>query len=376
MFHLTRGLSQKGHRVTILTGKRERDPQPHQTPLANCTERIEVFPVAASTGLRSWMRKIFALRPYPAPLFANSSYTNRLAKLAGELSPDIIFANFLFMAAEPARITDAETRVVLDQHEDEVRHWQGYLHRGQVHERAFALLTLAKVRRLQSRVFSNVDAIATVSSEEAEETRSRVGDRTSVWLVPNGVDAEKYGQVSEASSDSKLILFVGGMGVQRNADAAQWFSEEIFPRIRADHSEARFMIVGSSPLPDVQALERQSGVVVTGTVPDVRPYYEEAEVVVVPQRFGAGTKLKVLEAMAAGRPVVSTSNGIQGLDLNAGEHVLVADEVNAFAKKVSNLLTEPKQARKLAWRAQSKVVDVYSWDSVVDQLDTKLRGLL
>lgn len=376
MFHLTRGLSRKGHDVSLLTGKRPFDRQPRGTPLAAFTEQIETFPVDSPTSWWSWFRKLLSLRPYPAPLFANASYRSRLARLLAEDHPDLIFTNFLFMADGVSKTANTDVEVVLDQHEDELRHWRGYLSDGRLHERVFAGLTLAKVRRFQRRVFAEMDAIATASRGEADDVRRRTGRQASVWIVPNGVDVEKYGGLPVPPDDSADLLFVGGMGVERNADAVRWFVEEIFPRVRSRHPSARFLIVGSSPLPGVKKLEKKDGVVVTGTVPDVRPYYERASVAVVPQRFGAGTKLKVLEAMAAGRPLVTTSNGVQGLDLEPDEHVVLADRPDAFGAKVSDLLDNPRRARELARRAKAKVRKDYSWTRIVDQLDEKIRLLV
>lgn len=374
MYHMIEGLSNRNHSVTLLTGLTPSDPSPKQTPLSDITCEIHTFPVKEKTSW-SWLVGTIDPRPHPAARFSNRKYKSKLRGLARDQAFDLVLANFLFMADEPTRLFGT-TPVVLDQHEDEERHWRSYLSNGRLHERIFAGISLAKLTKYRPRIFSRLSVIAAVSESEAQEVREQLTTDTPVWTVPNGVETERYQPTPIPSHDKETILFVGGMGVERNADAATWFAESIFPEVRLEHPSARFFIVGSNPLPKVKALDKEDDIVVTGTVPDVRPYYEQASVVVVPQRFGAGTKLKVLETMAVGRPLVSTSNGAQGIDIHPNEHFLLADDSQEFVSKICHLLKNPDQAKKLAENARIKAVQKYSWSRITRDLDELLRHLI
>jgi glycosyltransferase involved in cell wall biosynthesis len=156
------------------------------------------------------------------------------------------------------------------------------------------------------------------------------------------------------------------MDVTMNIDAVTWFAREIFPQIRQTVPNAEFQIVGRNPSSEVLALDREEGIEVTGRVDEVRDFYENAAVAVVPLRRGGGTKLKVPEAMAARVPVVATSVGAQGLEIEDGVHLQVADEADAFAEATSRLLTHRDEARQITRAAYDRVKERYSWSSIYD----------
>jgi glycosyltransferase involved in cell wall biosynthesis len=158
------------------------------------------------------------------------------------------------------------------------------------------------------------------------------------------------------------------MDYHANVDAAVYFARDIWPLVYQRDSELRFTIVGRSPTPEVLALRSLPGVEVTGTVPDVRPYYREAVAVVVPLRVGGGTRLKILEAMAAGVPVVSTTLGAEGLDVEPGRDLLTADSPAAIADAIASLRDLPSQWRQLSDAGRTLVARTYDWRIVGDRL--------
>jgi len=144
-----------------------------------------------------------------------------------------------------------------------------------------------------------------------------------------------------------------------------WFADEVLPLVRAAVPEFTLDIVGSSPPPAVRRLARAPGVHVIGRVPDPRPWLRDAAIVVVPLRAGSGTRLKILEAWAAGRPVVSTTVGAEGLDAAHGRHLLVADDAPGFARAVRRLLADPRLRDRLAHAGRTLAEERYGWPSVV-----------
>jgi len=158
-------------------------------------------------------------------------------------------------------------------------------------------------------------------------------------------------------------------------DAAQWFVGQIYPRVRAQFPGAEFWIVGANPAPAVRQLATIEGVKVTGTVPDIRPYLGSARVFVAPFRFGGGTKLKVLEAMAMGLPVVATSVGCQGIPVNDGIHLLLRDSPEEFAAGVVALLKDSAQCEMLGANARQLIETKFSWEAIVSDVEKRLSNL-
>jgi glycosyltransferase involved in cell wall biosynthesis len=181
--------------------------------------------------------------------------------------------------------------------------------------------------------------------------------------VPNGVDTDGYQILPEPAANG--LLFIGSMSYAPCADGAVWFCNAILPQVQP--ADAEMWVVGRSPGPDVQALASDK-VHVTGWVEDILPYYERTRIAVVPLRAGSGTRLKILEAMALGRAVVSTTIGAEGLAVHDGEHLFIADDPQTFAEKVSRLLQDDDLRRAMVLRARELVVNHYDWKALARQM--------
>jgi len=205
----------------------------------------------------------------------------------------------------------------------------------------------------------------TVSEADRRLLRT-VNPRLQVDVVANGVDTKVYQPLPQEGT-SPSLLFIGKMSYRPNGDAVLYFCREILPRIRRMIGEVEMWIVGKDPLPEVRQLNGD-GVYVTGRVDDVVPYYSRSTACVVPLRAGGGTRLKILEAMALGRPVVSTSVGAEGLDVVDGEHLLIADSPEQFAEKTVRLLTDRALYQRITTNARQLVVTRYDWDAIAGQL--------
>lgn len=190
--------------------------------------------------------------------------------------------------------------------------------------------------------------------------------RLSYDVVPNGIDTALFQQLS-SSAGSPALLFVGNMNYRPNIDAVQYFCAEIFPAIRSAVSGVEFFIAGINPGSEVRALECDD-IHVTGAVDDVRPWYERSTVCVVPLRAGGGTRLKILESMALGRPVVSTSIGAEGIEALDGEHILIANDPQTFAEKILYLLHNLPARERIIAHARELAVRRYDWDVITSRL--------
>ena len=193
-------------------------------------------------------------------------------------------------------------------------------------------------------------------------------------VAPNGVDVERYRPTPLPGRPS--ILMTGTFDYGPNVDGARWLCDEVLPRVRAEVPDATLTLVGRGPLPEVVALADRDGVALHADVPEMAPFLEAARVAVVPLRVGTGTRLKALEAMASGRPVVGTSVGLEGLGLVAGLHAAVADDADAFAAAIVRLLREDDHAEAMATAGRALVVERYHWPALADRFADDLLGLL
>ena len=182
------------------------------------------------------------------------------------------------------------------------------------------------------------------------------------------MDLEYFGANPTRNEDRRDLVFMGRMDYHANVDAALFFAKKIWPLLRARRPELRFLVVGAQPAKAVLALRELAGVTVTGTVDDVRPFYRGALAAVVPLRVGGGTRLKVLEAMAAGTPVISTTLGAEGLAVTAGKDILIADSAEAIADTVASLRPESHEWQSLVTNARTLVQTQYDWSVTTEPL--------
>jgi len=212
-----------------------------------------------------------------------------------------------------------------------------------------------------------------VSEQDARWLR-RLVPGVAVSVLPNGVDADFFHPAGLPVNPHEIV-FSGIMGFSPNIAAAQYFASQIFPRIRAALPACHWSIVGGSPSPEIQALAGPN-VRVTGFVPDLRPYLEQAAVIVSPLVSGGGMKNKILEAWAMAKAVVATPLGCAGIDGHDGVNLLIARNASEFAAKTVHLLTHPEEALRLGCCAQQTVAANYSWDEKSAILDRIIRDAL
>ncbi len=215
--------------------------------------------------------------------------------------------------------------------------------------------------RAACRRFDHVVAV----SQEDRETMERAYGLKSVSDVPTGVDTEFFRPRGTEARAPHNLVFTGSMDWLPNEDAIQFFTKEIMPLVRERVPDATLTVVGRNPYQSLVELgRRDSSVVVTGRVEDVRPYMERAAAYIVPIRIGGGTRLKIYEAMAMEKPIISTTVGAEGLPLADGRELLLADTAQTFAEAVVRVLTDEARARELGARAAEAVRARFSWDKV------------
>ncbi len=219
------------------------------------------------------------------------------------------------------------------------------------------------IGRIERRVATDASLVMAVSQQESAYYRGLGAPR--VEVVPNGVDCSYYERlpVGRPTTAAPIVLFVGGLGWAPNVAAVEYLATTTLPVLRERYPDAIVRIVGRGDSEAIRALARLPGVEVTGSVPDVRPHLEQASVVAVALESGGGTRLKILEAFAAGVPVVSTPVGCEGIAADHGRHLIVAPR-DQFAREIGSLLDRPAAGAALALEARALAARVYDWGVV------------
>ncbi|HEV7993304.1 MAG TPA: glycosyltransferase [Gemmatimonadaceae bacterium] len=307
----------------------------------------------------------FAVSPYRAKAMTDAIRA-RCGTQAGADRADVVVCDFLIPALNVPE--GLPCPVVLFQHNVEAMIWE---RRTKVASnpvlKAYMGEQWRRMKRLEREQCLRFDHVVAVSPEDAAVFREQYGVRN-VSSVPTGVDTDFFRPSGIVAQRSANIVFTGSMDWMPNEDGMAWFVDEILPTIRREVPDATLTIVGRRPSAKVRALaEGRPYVTITGTVPDVRPFLEEAAVVVVPLRIGGGTRIKIYEAMGMERAVVSTTIGAEGLDVRDGEHILLADDPSSFAASLVSLLRDPARAAAIGQSAASQVRTHFGWASVAEQ---------
>jgi hypothetical protein len=290
--------------------------------------------------------------------FWSGALAAEVRRAAGEAPLDLLQVEYVQMS--PFARGVAARRRVLDLADVESALVASYARvRGRPWSAAFGL-EAAALRAVERAAATMFDTVSVVSDHER---RLWPSGPASVMVCPNGYDMPD----PLPPATTPTVSFVATMGWAPNTDAALWFGREVWPAVRRRVPDARLLLVGRDPPSSVRALASAS-IEVSGTVDDVRPYLAQTRVAVAPLRSGGGTRLKILEALAVGRPVVSTSIGVDGLEDLIGRGVVVADESAPFADAVADLLVDPEAAGTQGAAGRRAVADGHSWDGALAPL--------
>ena len=335
--------------------------------VAVCTGKREL--TGTVRGL-DYLAHLSAQAPYAVSRFAHAPVQKQLQSWFREHRFDVAVCDFLDAAVNfPGNLNIPS---VLFQHNVESEIWRrhaataGNPLKTMMYRREFRKM----LRYERAAVCKFQHVIAVSENDRALMTKWVDGDR--VTVVPTGVDLAQYRPAaSEPNSSAPLITFVGAMDWEPNIDGVEYFCREVWPRIKAEVPQARFRIVGRNPDRRVQKWASDS-IEVTGRVPSVVEHLHESSVVIVPLRIGGGTRLKIFEAMATARAVVSTSVGAEGLDVHHGRDIMLADDPGSFAQAVIMLLRDPELRRRYEQGA-AETAARYDWPAIGERFAEVLQ---
>jgi len=328
---------------------------------------VERRPPARASGWRRPLRRLgraASLTPLSVQYETLPAFRQALARELQAGAYDLFVCDFLQPTANVPRPCPCASLLFAHNVESRITRRQARLAEG-LAQKALWLWQHGLTSRYEGTVARRFDRVVAVSASDREELEGRFGLRN-VREIPTGVDAEAF-HPSGLEPETDHVVFCGSMDWLPNQDAVRWFVAEVLPRVVGARPGARLTVVGRNPPPElVAATAGEPSVRFTGRVEDVRPWLERASCVVVPLRIGGGTRIKIYEALAMERPVVSTSVGAEGLPIEDGQHYLLADGAEAFAGKVVECLARPEEARAVARAARLYVARRFGWDRVAD----------
>lgn len=376
-FHILKELAHQ-HQITLFTFYPTQADDRHRE-LAKVFFRVVCQPLEIPSTRSfadhvDYTRHLFSSYPHCLAKYYRPGVAESLRGVVESNSYDVIICDFL----TPAGIIpwDSPSLKILFTHNVETMIWQRHY---QVARNPLWKAVCWREYRAMSRVerhyLERADHILTVSDAD-REVFARFLAASKITVIPTGVDAD-YFRPEPGNEQPYTLVFTGAMDWLVNEDAICYFADEILPRVHQQVPEAVLWVVGRNPSGRLRSLtEKKNGMKVTGEVEDVRPYVRDAAVYIVPLRVGGGTRLKIFEAMAMGKAVVSTTIGAEGLPVRDGENILLADERGDFAQKIVSLLRNPATRNRLGQAARRLVESEYSWSSVAERFDSVLRRVV
>ena len=367
---ILRGLKGGAFEVTLISPARAGAASRHATELTLLCDRYASWPERKRGPFFAYTRARYLLSSLPIPVATDISAEGRHV-IAAELArkPDLVVADFAHTAALVGPLAIPS---ILFTHNVEAEIFARHV---EVTKnpllRAIWRDQLAKMRRFEKSAVRRFDTVIAVSERDQAIFRNEYG--VDAVTIPTGVDLDHF-EFRPAEANGKAnpnIVFTASMDSYANIDGVRWFMEEVWPAIAKARPDARVTVAGRNPDPRLvrDVRERRLPWKFTGFVDDIRPYLYDADVYIIPLRVGGGTRIKAYEAMAAGRPVVSTAVGVEGLPLEPEHHYLLGETAQSFADAVLRLLREDNLRTSLALKARKLVESGCSTNIVANKFE-------
>lgn len=372
---LLRALAAEGHDIRLVCLAQPDELNTDDAPLRELCSSIEILPLAFSSSFSAGnigerLQKLFSPLPFGVARFRSPEMEARVAAGASEV--DAVFAEACYpMVNVPESLP---IPIILDNQNVEHMLVRRYVaqEKNPV-KRAYAWMEYLKLRSWEKACCSRSVEVL-VCSEQDRALVQQFSPSTSALVVPNTIDVDTYSPIPEA--DEKTIVYSGTMDWFPNRDAVEYFALQILPELRRLVPGVRFIVAGrTAPEEFRRQFASMPDVHFTGTVPDMRVEIGKAAVCVVPLRIGSGTRLKILEAAAMGKAIVSTTVGAEGLDFQNGREIILADDPGEFARAVARLISDRSARQEVGAAARQRVVASYSFASLCQSLRAGLQPL-
>lgn len=357
------------------------NPRKHRTeasalPAEAGPLRVEAVDVDTSVTATGALRSLLTGTSYNVERFRSPAFEARLATVVSDWRPDVVLLESLYMVPYlPALRRATRAPVVLRSVNVEHEIWDRLAAnaRGALLRRWLGLLA-ARLKAYEVGTMESVDAILPVTEEDASTYR-RLGARRPLLVTPVGMDSREWPDRS-GQGEPGMLVFLGSLDWRPNLEAVRWFLREVWPRVKAEVPEARFRIAGSNPPRRLDEARRTEGVELLGRVADARTFFASGTAMVVPLLSGGGVRVKILEAMALGVPVVSTRLGAAGIAARDGREILLADDPEGLASACTRLLRDSARAAQLGRAGRREILAAHDASGIARRVLAFLGELL
>jgi glycosyltransferase involved in cell wall biosynthesis len=371
------------HTVDLLSFMAPGDSLPTDSPLFDSCRRIAIVPQPERATQERLKLLFTSTLPDMALRLEAVEMHLLIQRWLNDAHYDIVQIEGIELAQYARHVDSTKSAVIFDDHNCEYllqkrnalsdlrvpRRW---------HAAAYSLIQWAKLRRYEAQVCKAATAVLAVSQPD-QVALQQIAPDARVHIAPNGIDLSSYAPIEQDSRINKrdarafTLLFTGKMDYRPNIDAILWFANEVLPNLLIVAPQIRLQVVGLNPHPRLDKLRQNPNIEISGAVPDILPYLKAADAYIIPMRVGGGTRFKALEAMAARKAIVSTSLGVEGIGVQAGEHLLIADAPDEFAVSILTLLADQRDGSILSTRLGQNAYEFvsanYTWDRIIPTID-------
>jgi len=373
VFHFLRYFSRR-HEVSLACFQEPDQDAAWQEHFAPFCERIEIVPLRRSRAYVSCLTGAVGRTPLQVRYFGDSRMKRTVRSLVDDLQPDLLYAQLIRMGqhiephSEIARVVAFNVSMTLN-----YRRLKAYA--SNFAKKLFYGMEYSKLKSFEADFARRFDRVLLISPYDFNAIHQET-PLENVFFCPHGVDYIYFTADSEAIKESNSLILTGNMNYAPNVDAALFLCREILPLVRDRLPDAKLVLAGADPTPEIRALAQDPLIEVTGRVPDLRPFVNRTQVGVAPIRIAAGLQNKVLEGMSMGLPMVVTpaaNEAIQGVD---GKHLVIANSPEQFAAATVHLLTTPERRMKLGQAARQFIEEGWTWEAHYSKLEAMFVSLV
>ena len=378
-YGIIRGLADAGHQLTLLTFV-ESEVDEATNPLHKICDEVYTVPLPTRSKIERILKLLITSKADIELRLASDDFEKRLIDLLQKNSYDVIQFSGIELGSYLSTIQEHQTsaKVVYDalNAEAELQRVIYGIDRKNIKRLPIAIYSYIQAKRIhhfEKWLCKTVDGVVAVSEEDDVFLAQHQG--APIFVMSNGIFADEYTPPANNTRHHNELVFTGKMDYRPNVDAIEWFATAILPKIRDQKPDTILTIVGRNPHPRIQPYAEQEHIRITGWVDSVQPYLHTATLFIVPLRMGSGTRLKILEAMASGCAVISTSIGAAGLNQDVKQAMRIADSEEEFIQTVVSLLDNPTLRDDLGQTAIKQVSQYYDWSALIPNLLKAYREL-
>lgn len=366
-YNLLKKLAQK-HEITLFPLIKEESERQYIPELEKYCAKVKVFK-------RS--RKPFTIRNIYKTLISSYPFLvirNHVPEIIGAVKAELAHNDYDLIHAETfymmPHLPETKVPVILVEQTIEYLGYESYAKKAPFFLKPLLQIDISKIKKWERHFWRSAKKLIVMSQADKDYIAQEVADKNKIEVVANGVDSAWFNKKRRKLPTQPTVLSVGTFNWLPNIEAVKFLVNRVWPLLRQQVKNAQLWIVGNAPTAEILNFQKKdSGIKVTGNIPDIRDAFKGAHVVAAPVFSGKGTRYKILEAMAAGTPVVATSIAVEGLGVENGKHVIIADSAAEMADRIARLFSRPKERELLARRAKKFVTSRYDWKYISSKLD-------